>query len=106
MSCSCSLPQGDAELINIAGKVQRHTNSKSCKMKGANCRFGFPTKLVISKTTLAKPLPDEMDKDEKEDILKKANTCLIKAVEIQLTTELWTNIGANIQRDTVALRRS
>ena len=63
-------------------------------MKGANCRFGFPTKLVISKTTLAKPLPDEMDKDEKEDILKKANACLIKAVEIQLTTELWTNIGA------------
>ena len=81
LTMSCSLPQGDAELINIAGKVQRHTHSKSCKKKGTNCRFGFP-KLPISRTILAKPLPDEMDKDQKEDILKKAKVCLTKAVEI------------------------
>ena len=70
LTMSCSLPQDDEELREIAGKVQRHTHSKSCKKKGTNCRFGFP-KLPVSETIIAEPLPDDMDQDVKEDTLKK-----------------------------------
>ena len=81
LTMSCSLPDDDDELKDIAFTVQRHTHTKSCRKKEKSCRYGFP-RLPISKTVLAEPLNDNMDTDEKEETLKKAKDCLCNALEI------------------------
>ena len=81
LTMSCSLPPDDPELEEIAYTVQRHRHTKSCKKSKKSCRYGFP-RLPVSETILAEPLPESMDEEEKQAILKKAKDCIAKAVEI------------------------
>ena len=81
LTMSCTLPDDDEELKEIAFTVQRHTHTKSCRKKEKSCRYGFP-RLPVSKTILAEPLLETLEDDEKETTLNKAKECLSKAIEI------------------------
>ena len=86
LTVSCSLPENDQDLLQIASKVQRHKDTKSCRKSGRKCRYGFP-KLPLKKTIIAKPLDESIDKEQRETLLKKSKEVLTKAREL-LETEL------------------
>ena len=92
MVMSCSLSNGSEMLNKIVSEVQIHHHTKSCRKYGTKCRFGFP-KLPSKKTILAKPLPTEMDEDEKKQKLKQCTGILEKAFEILESPDVDENMS-------------
>lgn len=92
MVMSCSLSNESEMLNKIVSEVQIHHHTKSCRKYGTKCRFGFP-KLPSKKTILAKPLPTEMDEDEKKQKLKQCTGILEKALEILESPDLDENMS-------------
>ena len=72
---SCSLDTGNEKLDKIVKEVNVHGHSQSCKKFGSNCRFGFP-KFPSNETVIAKPLPSNMDEEQKKAKLEKAKEIL------------------------------
>ena len=67
---SCSTNTGDTILDKIVTEVQIHHHTKSCRRGNKNhCRFGYP-KPPSEMTIIAKPLPDDMEKEEKRKKLQ------------------------------------
>ena len=78
---TCELPKDDDSLLNIVNSVQIHHHTKSCLKHNGKCRYGFP-KLPSNKTIVAQPLPEDMDKEERKQLLEKAKDTLRKAVDV------------------------
>ena len=66
ISCSLFHPRSR----KIAGEVQRHHHTFSCRKAGSRCRFHFP-RYPSLRTILAKPLRIVF-KDEEDDTKRKA----------------------------------
>ncbi len=77
---SCQLPD-DPNLRKTVEEVQTHHHTKSCQKFSLLCRYGYP-KLPSPKTIIARPLPKDMNKHEKEKLMKEATETLAKAKEI------------------------
>ena len=82
---SCELPdesQKDSQILNnIVSNTQKHGHTPSCLKYHGNCRYGFP-KLPSMKTIIAKPLPETMDKEERQKKLADAKVTLQKAMQL------------------------
>ena len=88
---SCSLNTPDAKLNQTVSDVQRHKHTKSCLKYGLKCRYNFP-KFPSKETILAQPLPEDMDKKEKEETLKECSKILEKAHGLLESTDLDENM--------------
>ena len=84
---SCSLDTGDEKLDKIVSEVQRHRHTRTCRKYGRNCRFSFP-KFPSKETLLARPLPDDMDEEEKKETMKEYSKILEKAHELLESDDL------------------
>ena len=64
------------KLYDLVRTYQVHSHSKSCrKYKNVKCRYSFGS-FFTDHTIIAEPLSDELNKQEKEDILQKRETVL------------------------------
>ena len=66
---TCELPQ-DIEKRKAVKDLQSHSHSKSCRKKGATCRFDFP-KLPSNETIIS--LPVDKDSEDGQIKLKESN---------------------------------
>ena len=68
-------------MFNLVKTYQVHTHSKTCrKYKNESCRFHFG-KYFTNRTIIASPLSDNLDIDEKNQILEKGKSILDKVKE-------------------------
>ena len=89
---TCKLPEDESSnLYSIVHSVQRHNHTKSCLKKHGKCRYAFP-KLPSKRTVIAKPLPDDMDKEMKQKITADAKKTLERAIEVLEQTDLDENM--------------
>ena len=91
---SCSLSNNSEKLNKIVGEVNIHHHTKSCRKYGTKCRFGFP-KLPSKETILAKPLPSDMDEEEKKEKLKQCEEIMTKALELLEREDLDENMSVS-----------
>ena len=78
---SCKIPENDEDLKKKVIKLQTHKHSATCWKKGPKCRFNFP-RLPSDECLIARPLPDDMDEELKQQKLKNVQEILEKAKEI------------------------
>jgi len=57
---TCCIPDNDEELKNLVLNVQKHSHSKSCRMKDGSCRFSFPKtpceRTIVARGPSSKPI--------------------------------------------------
>ena len=62
-------------LKKTAKEVQTHKHTKSCMKYNGICRYGFE-KLPSRRTLMTEPLPDDIDQQQKKDLMESANKIL------------------------------
>ena len=90
----------DPRTSKIAGSVQRHNHTFTCRKAGSKCRFHFP-RFPCLHTILAKPLRivfNEEDEEKRKKIVMKIRLALgnVRAVlentdEMEKTVAIWSD---------------
>ena len=70
----------DLKLNELVKSVNHHHHTQSCRKHGTDCRFHFP-KFPSDRTLIAKPLPDDMDPEERKEKVEKYQNVLKQVKE-------------------------
>jgi len=79
---TCCIPDDDEELKNLVLNVQKHSHSKSCRMKDGSCRFSFPKtpceRTIVARGPSSKPIKfaEEVGLVGATEIMKKVQPLL------------------------------
>ena len=83
---TCRIPDDDEELKSLVLNVQKHSHSKSCRMKDGSCRFSFP-KTPCERTIVARG-PSSRPIELAEEVGAAGATDIMKEVRLLLETYL------------------
>jgi len=99
---TCCIPDDDEELKNLVLNIQKHSHSKSCRMKDGSSRFSFP-KTPCERTIVARG-PSSKPIEFAEEVGLVGATEIMKKVQLVLETYL-KNDPENIPALSVILER-